>query len=64
MKLVYHLRSLLGSEKATVTLDKTKLQEYETEIKQLEWSAYPFKKVQITTNFTLGLKKKKNKEKS
>lgn len=36
MKLVYHLRNLLGSEKATVTLDKTKLQEYETEIKQLE----------------------------
>lgn len=36
MKLVYHLRSLLGSEKANVTLGKTKLQEYETEIKQLE----------------------------
>lgn len=57
MKLVYHLRRLLGPEKANVSLVKTKLQEYETEIKQLEWSAYPFKKVQITSNPTLGLKK-------
>lgn len=37
MKLAYHFRSLLVPEKANVSLTiKTKLQEYETEIKQLE----------------------------
>lgn len=36
MKLVYHLKRLLGPEKANVSLVKTKLQDYETEIKQLE----------------------------
>lgn len=47
-------------EKANVSLTiKTKLQEYETEIKQLEWSAYSFKVHIATSNFMFGLKKKK-----
>lgn len=50
-------------EKANVSLTiKTKLQEYETEIKQLEWSAYSFKVHIATSNFMFGLKKKKNFE--
>lgn len=33
IQLVYHFRGLLEPEKANVSIIKTKLQEYETEIK-------------------------------